>query len=164
MHSATNTKALARKHLERRLAPLRKTNDLARPPRGWIKAVREALGMTTAQLAERIGVSQTRVSRIEKDEVGSAITLRTLRQAAEAMNCTLIYALVPDEPLDAMLRGQASVLADELLARTHHTMKLENQALSKRDLDAERVRLVRDLMEGDPKRLWVPQSLAGKAG
>jgi predicted DNA-binding mobile mystery protein A len=154
MRSTPNTAALARKHLDRRLNPLRKTNDLARPPRGWIKAIREALGMTTAQLAERMGVSQTRVSRIEKDEVGSAITLRTLRQAAEALDCTLVYALVPNQELEQIVRHRAAALTNERLARTHHTMKLENQALEARDLDAEQKRVFRELLEGDPKRLW----------
>jgi predicted DNA-binding mobile mystery protein A len=110
--------------------------------------------MTTAQLAERMGVAQTRVSRIEKDEVGSAVTLRTLRQAAEAMNCTLVYALVPNEELEQAVRHRATALTNERLSRTHHTMKLENQALAERDLDAERSRILRDLLEGDPRRLW----------
>ncbi len=110
--------------------------------------------MTTAQLAERMGVSQTRVSRIEKDEVGSAITLRTLRQAAEAMDCTLVYALVPNQELEQIVRHRAAALTNERLARTHHTMKLENQALTARDLDAEHKRVFRELLEGDPKRLW----------
>jgi predicted DNA-binding mobile mystery protein A len=101
-----------------------------------------------------MGVAQTRVSRIEKDEVGSAVTLRTLRQAAEAMNCTLVYALVPNEDLEQIVRQRAAVLTHERLSRTHHTMKLENQALSERDLNAEHSRVFRDILEGDPRRLW----------
>ena len=154
MQSKSATAALARKHLDRRLTPLRQAQDFARPPRGWIKAIREALGMTTAQLAERVGVAQTRVSRIEKDEVGSAVTLRTLRQAAEAMNCTLVYALVPNEDLEQIVRHRALVLTNERLSRTHHTMKLENQALAERDLDSEHARIFREILEGDPRRLW----------
>ncbi len=154
MGSDIDAKALARRNLERRLAPLRKANDLARPPRGWVKAIREALGMTTAQLAERIGVAQTRVSRIEKDEVGGATTLKTLRDVAEGLNCTFVYTLVPNEPLDEMLRARARQVADKQLARTNHTMKLENQALLPRDLEIERERLVDELVRGDPRRLW----------
>ena len=154
MHSATNTNALARKHLDRRLATVRRTNDLARPPRGWIKAIREALGLTTAQLAKRLGVAQTRVSRMERGEVEDTLTLKSLRQAAEALNCTLVYALIPNEPLEQMVRQRARIVADRRLARTHHTMKLENQALTPPDLEAERARLVRELIEGHPRRLW----------
>lgn|ERR1019366_2180738 len=149
-----DSRALARKNLERRLAPLRKTNDLVRPPRGWIKAIREALGMTTAQLAERIHLSQPRVSQLEKAEIEDSVTLKSLRQAAEGLDCTLVYALVPNRPLDEMLRQRAQKIADEQLARTHHTMKLENQALGSRELKAERERLIDELLRGDPRRLW----------
>jgi predicted DNA-binding mobile mystery protein A len=154
MRSATNTTALARKHLDRRLTAVRQTSDLTRPPRGWIKAIREALGLTTAQLAKRLGVAQTRVSRMERGEVENTLTLKSLRQAAEALNCTLVYALVPNEPLEQMVRQRACVIADRKLARTHHTMKLENQTLADPDLEAERARLVRDLIEGHPRQLW----------
>lgn len=91
---------------------------------------------------------------MERGEIEDTLTLRTLRQAAEALNCTLVYALVPNAPLEQMVRDRASVIADQRLARTHHTMRLENQALADRDLQTERARLVRDLVEGDPRRLW----------
>ena len=110
--------------------------------------------MTTAQLAARMGVAQTRVSRIEKDEVGSAVTLRTLQQAAEAMNCKLVYVLVPDQDLEQIVRRRAAALTNERLARAHHTMKLENQALASNDLAAEHTRIFKEYLEGDPRRLW----------
>lgn len=149
-----DSKTLARKNLERRLSPLRKANDLARPPRGWVKAIREARGMTTAQLAERVGLSQPRIPQLEKAEVEDSLTLKSLRQVAAGLNCTLVYALVPNEPLDDMIRARAREIADQQLARAHHTMKLENQALGPRELEAERDRLISDLVDGDPRRLW----------
>ena len=154
MRSKLQTTTLARKHLDRRLAALRQVDDLARPPRGWIKAVREAIGMTTAQLAARTGVSQSRIPRIEQGEVHGSVTLKTLRTIAEGLDCTLVYAIVPNRPLDAMLRDRAAQIADVRLARTHHTMKLENQALERGDLKTERERLVAELLRGDPRRLW----------
>ena len=154
MRFGIQIEALARKHLERRLAPLRKTNDLTRPARGWIKAIREALGMTSAQLGRRVGVSQSRVTRIEKDEVEEAITLKTLRRIAEGLNCTLVYALVPNQPLDDIVRARAHTVADEQIAPSDHTMKLENQALDASDLQSERERLVNELVAGDPRNLW----------
>jgi predicted DNA-binding mobile mystery protein A len=146
--------ALARRHLDHRLAALRAASDLARPPRGWVKAIRESLGMTTAQLARRIGLSQPRVPQLEKAEIDDTITLRTLRLAAEGLNCTLVYALVPNEPLDEMVLDRARKIARQQLARTDHTMKLENQALQPRELKAERARLVEALLKGDARRLW----------
>ncbi|HTX49559.1 MAG TPA: mobile mystery protein A [Caulobacteraceae bacterium] len=153
MRSQSNAPALARKHLDRRLASLR-AEDLTRPPRGWIRAIREAIGMTAAQLGERTGASQSRIARIEKGEVRGTLTMNTLRHVAEAMGCTLVYALVPNRPLDEMLRERAQDVADRQLARTHQTMRLENQALTPDDLRAERERLVAALLQGDPRRLW----------
>ncbi len=154
MRSKSDQRALARKTLDGRLASLRTASDLARPPRGWIKAIREALGMTTTQLAERAGMSQSRIPRIETGEVNGTLTMTTLRNMAEAMNCRLVYALVPNEPLEEMVCERAASVADRRLARTHHTMKLENQALTRRDLEAERARLIAELLRGDPRRLW----------
>jgi predicted DNA-binding mobile mystery protein A len=156
MPSRGDTKTLARQQLDRRFAALRKASDLARPPRGWIKAIREALGMSTTQLAKRLGVAQTRVSQMEKAETESAIRLQTLKQVAEALDCTLVYALVPNQPLEEMVRDRAAGIADLQLSRTNHTMRLENQALGSRALAAERERLIRQLIERNPRHLWEP--------
>ena len=146
--------ALARKHLEQRLAPLRQADGLTPPPRGWIRAIRDALGMTSTQLAERIGLDQSRIPRLERAEVEGAITLRSLRHVAEGLGCTVIYTLAPIRPLEETLRDRAGEIADRQIVRTHHTMKLENQALGARELKAERERLIEALMAGNPRRLW----------
>jgi predicted DNA-binding mobile mystery protein A len=154
MPSTVSAESLARKQLERRLAPLRKAPEFARPSRGWVRAVRDALGMTAAQLGGRIGVSQSRIARIERDEAEDAVTLATLRRVAEGLDCTLVYALVPNEPLEEVLKARARARADAQLRRTHHSMRLENQALDTRDLEAERERLAGEILAGDPRRLW----------
>ena len=145
--------ALARKNLERRLAPLRQMT-LVPPPKGWVKAVRESLGMTGRQLAARMGVVPSRVVAIEQAEVTGSTTLKTLRQAAAAMNCTLVYALVPVEPLDDMLLARARQKAAGDIARLDHTMRLENQALTDADLEAERQRTVQSMLAGSLRGLW----------
>jgi predicted DNA-binding mobile mystery protein A len=144
---------LARKNLDRRLTPLR-AEPLAVPPSGWIKAIREALGMTVEQFARRMGVVQSRASTIEKAEMTGATTIKTMREAAEAMGCTFVYAIVPTTTLDDLVRQQAARKADAELARLHHTMRLENQALAKPDLEMERERLISELLSGSPRRLW----------
>ena len=70
---------LARKSLDRRLAPLR-GEPLIAPPSGWIKAIREALGMTTRQLAARMGAARSRVTAIEKAEVNGSTTFCAIRR------------------------------------------------------------------------------------
>ena len=145
--------ALGRKNLEKRLAPLR-AESIVTPPRGWAKAIREALGMTTRQLAKRMGAAPSRVSAIEKAEMTGAITLKTLRETAEAMDCVLLYAFVPTKALDHILRDQAERKAAGELSRLNHTMGLENQALTKSDLADERERMVDDIVSGSLRGLW----------
>lgn len=152
MSLQSDRSALARKHLERRLSALR-VIDATRPPKGWVRAMRDALGMSAVQLAKRLGVVQSRITALEQAEANDAITLKSLRQAAEALDCTLVYALVPKKPMDDLLRDRAALVADEQLARTHHSMRLEDQALDPRDLSAARTALISQLVH-DPRRLW----------
>lgn len=143
----------AARALDLRLASV--TNwPVTRPARGWIRAIRDALGLTTRALAERMGVSQPRIVALERGEVEDTITLATLRRAAEALDCTVVYALVPNSPLAETLRRQAGAKADARLSRVGHTMKLENQALSQAELSRERQSLVEDYLRGDLRRLW----------
>lgn len=126
----------------------------ARPPRGWLRAIRDALGLTTKQLALRMGVSQPRVVALEKGEVEETLTLASLRRAAEALDCQLVYALVPKTPLAETVRNRARATADAQLQRVGHSMRLENQALTATEQRRQRDQLVDDLMRGSPRRLW----------
>lgn len=110
--------------------------------------------MTAEQLANRRKVATSRIYALEKAEVTGATTLNSLRETAEAMGCTLVYAIVPTRPLDDLLRERATDLAEVELARVHHTMRLEDQALEGHDLAAARARIVTSYLDGAPKRLW----------
>ena len=148
------TSATARRHLDRRLSLLSDRLTHVIPPRGWIRAIRDALGMTASDLGRRMGVTQAAVTQFEKAEKDGTITLKSLRSAAEALDCSLVYALVPRQSLEEFMRARATILADRQLARTHHTMSLENQALLPEDLKTERARLIDDILRDDPSRLW----------
>ena len=145
--------AIALKSLERRLAPLRQAPQQA-PPRGWVRAIRDALGMTARQLADRLGVSQPAITSMEQNEARGAISLTTLRDAAAALDCRLVYALVPNQPLEKTLRARAAVVAERQISRVAHTMSLENQSTSAADLAAEKARLIELLLGGSQRRLW----------
>lgn len=145
--------ALARKHLDRRLQGL-PGDAFTRPPRGWVRAIRDALNMTTRQLAARMGLSQSTITALEKGEVNETVSLATLKQAAEALDCRLVYALVPNASLEETVRRRARLVADMQLARGNHTMRLENQALLAEDLASERERLVDTLVRDGSRRLW----------
>lgn len=99
-----------------------------RPSPGWIKAIREALGMTTRQLAERLGVVQSAIVAMEKSEASEGISIQTLRRAAEAMDCELHYVLVPRKPLSRMVDQQAEKKARSEVGASAHTMALESQS------------------------------------
>lgn len=147
-------RATARRQLDKKLDPLRRTDILARPSRGWIRAIRESLGMTTAQLARRIGVSQPRAVAIEKAEISGAITLDSLERVAQAMDCQLVYTLVPRKPLDELVEERARHLATQQLETTRHSMALEAQGVDKIDEEEHIKRLIRRLVEKNSTKLW----------
>jgi predicted DNA-binding mobile mystery protein A len=142
------------RHLDQRFAALRPLSETQRPPKGWLRAIRDALGMTTAQLARRLGVSQPRIVELEKSEVSGSVTLHTLQRGAEALNCRLVYALVPEKPLAETVRDRADLLAEHQLAAVEHTMRLENQSVkNKAAHDDLHQKFVDELMRR-PARLW----------
>ena len=121
----------ARRRLDERLGALGPIEHFTPPPKGWIQAIRDALGMTAGQLGARLRVKPQTVADLEKSEAQGTIQLNTLRKAAEALNCTLVYALVPNTSLEDMVRARAEAIARQALGRIGHTMALENQELPK---------------------------------
>ncbi|MEQ9002999.1 MAG: mobile mystery protein A [Pseudomonadales bacterium] len=147
-------RALARRQLDRRLTPLRDTEAFARPPRGWARAIREALGMTTRQLGKRLGVSQPRVTMIEQAEAEGSITLNTLRRTAQAMDCELVYAFVPRLPLQELVEARARHHAIAMLNATSHSMALEDQSADADTNRAHLQQLIRELADKSDATLW----------
>jgi len=110
--------------------------------------------MTTAQLGKRIGVSQPRVVEIEKAEVRGAITLESLQRAANALDCRLVYALVPRQPLETLIEERAEEIAMRRLESTAHSMALEAQSVAREDEQEQLRQLVQKLVEQSGSRLW----------
>jgi predicted DNA-binding mobile mystery protein A len=125
----------ARTKLDARLDQARSMLGLTPPHKGWIRALRDALGMSGGQLARRLGVSPQNVEQTEKSEVTGTIQLATLRKYAEALDTKLVYALVPNTSLDDLVKQRARQLAINALSRVSHTMRLEDQETSKTDLE-----------------------------
>ena len=103
--------------------------SLAVPAKGWVRAVRNGLGMSRRQLANRLGLSTSRIQRLEEDEAVGAVTLKTMRRTAEAMDCVFVYAVIPRTRLDDTLQTQALKKAKAHLKNVSHSMALEAQAL-----------------------------------
>ena len=143
--------AEARRSLDRVLAPYRGVSRRA-PARGWIRAVRDALGMTAGQLGERMGVTQPAINRLEVSEAEGTIQLKSLRRAAEALGCEVVYALVPRQTLAATYDEAARRVARREFGRLDHSMALEDQAV---DDAAEDERLRRFIAEAlNPREVW----------
>jgi predicted DNA-binding mobile mystery protein A len=123
----------------------------APPVRGWIRALREGLGMSSAQLAKRLDIKQPSVVALEQSEARGTIQLATLRRVAEALDCTLVYALVPNKPVETMVRDRARVLARNRLGPIAHSMQLEDQKVGAQESEAQLDDLVRGM---NPRRLW----------
>ena len=119
-----------RRRLDDRLGSVRPLAGFSRPNNGWIRAVRDALGMSGTELAARMGVSQQVVSEIELSEQRTTARLNTLERAAAAMDCELVYALVPRTTLEESVRAQARRKAVHHLAEVAHHGRLENQEVS----------------------------------
>ena len=122
---------LARRRLDARFASLPSAKAFAVPAKGWIRAIRDALGMSAKQLGDRLGIRSQSVYEIETSEASGLIQLNTLRKAAAALDCTLVYALVPNTPLTETVRKRAREIASRDLARVEHSMKLEGQGIEK---------------------------------
>jgi predicted DNA-binding mobile mystery protein A len=144
--------------LDRTLSRLRNVHDVSPPPKGWIRAIREALGMTGKQLADRLSVRQPRIPILEKDEISGAVSLKTMRQAAEALDCVFVYALVPRSTLENTIREQVRQIAIERMKRTTHTMILEDQQLQEPERQKMLQSMIEDLVREMPKELWSVKS------
>lgn len=120
----------------------------------WVKLMRQALSMTTTQLAHRAGLDQSRIPRIEKQELGGDIKLSTMEKIAEAMNMRFVYGFVPNEPLENLMANQARKIARERLKHLSHTMSLEEQQLSNSEASKALKDMVQKILIEEPKDFW----------
>jgi predicted DNA-binding mobile mystery protein A len=141
----------ARARLDERFREIGPIARYSQPVHGWVKAIREALGMSTAQLAKRLGVKQPSVVAMEQSEAKGTIELATLRRVAEALDCTLVYALVPNKPLEQTMRDRARLFASRHLDPVEHSMVLEDQKVKRQDRDAKIDEILR---QTSPRKLW----------
>jgi len=143
--------ALSRSDLDERLKEFRPPSRFTPPVKGWIRAIREALGMTAEQLANRLGIKQPTLHNLERSEVKGGIELATLRRVAAALDCTLVYAFVPNQPLEETVRARARSFTRRRLAPVEHSMLLEDQKVESK---AEEERIDEVLRETRPSKFW----------
>ena len=144
------------KRAQRALDDLLKSPKPPVPRKGWIRAVRSAIGMSGQQLADRLGVAWQSMADLESSEAAGTITLNSLAKAAELMDCKLVYTLVPNAgSVEALVDKRARQVAQVALARTNQTMLLENQSAAADELEHRIEDYIRDHIRD--RDLWAAQ-------
>lgn len=150
-----NKKKLQIEQLENKLSGFSTAQKVVAPPTGWLKAVRVSLGMSLQQLAEKLSITKQSVQEIELRENEGTITLKNLREAANALDMQLVYGLVPkDGSIEKLIDRKARELATRVVSRASNTMKLEDQENTKQRLKKaidERTAVIKNEL---PKMLW----------
>lgn len=148
-------KSLQIQQLNSKMQVVAAIKKIAPPPTGWIKAVRTALGMSLQQLGAKLLITKQSIQDIERREKEGSVTIKTLRELANALDMELVYGLVPkDGSLDALINRKAKELATQIVLRTSNTMKLEDQENSQKRIQKaieERAASIKNEM---PKILW----------
>lgn len=149
-----NFRTLRLRQLDTALTSWREAPLPTRPASGWIHAIRNALGMSSAALARRLGVTDSAVRKIEQAESIDAITLGTLRRIAAGLDCELQYALVPKQTLDAMRTERARHIARAQVQSIAHSMTLEDQSVDQTLTESQINDITQSLLSKSGKGLW----------
>jgi len=149
-----NKKTLIRKQLDNNLQTFEPLKKISPPLKGWIRAIKDALGMNGRQLADRMGEHRSRTKQIEQQELTGSVTIKTMRRTAEALDCQFVYGFVPRSSLEETVRLRAKHIAAKRLAQANQTMALENQSLSQRENRKVLAEMVDELVDAPPSNLW----------
>ena len=147
-------KTIVRKQYQRLVDGAASHATLQRPPEGWLRTVRKALGMSGAQLAKKMGVTRARVAQAEQAELNGGATLKSMQAAAEAMGCRFVYAVVPERRVEDVIEAQARKKAMAVVGTASTHMALESQTLPNSKIAQEVDRLTREIAQEMPPDFW----------
>ncbi len=150
-----NNQKLQIEHLDAKLTVFSSASDSEPPPKGWVHAIRVSVGMSLRQLGSRMGVTPQSVKELEMREATGSITLKTLRDAANALDMQLVYGFVPREgTLAKTVAQQARTHAEDIVRRTSVSMGLEDQENTLERLERAIEERTEDLIREMPRHLW----------
>ena len=118
---------LIRRQVSRNLEALKQELEVVRGIKSWSEYMRLALGMTVSQLAKRLGLKQPAVSGLEKREIEGRLSINNLKKIANAMDCDLVYAFIPRQPVEKIVYDQAKMKVTQSMERAETHMELEDQ-------------------------------------
>lgn len=142
-----------REQLDRKLKPV-KAARVAPPKEGWIRSIREALGITQATLARKLGITAQSLVDIEKNEQSGKVSLQTLKRVAEVLDCEVLYSIVPRDTLEQKVQEQAFSAAKQIVERTSLHMSLENQDPSRKFKEQRIKELAEEMIRNNDKKIW----------
>ena len=144
-----NARVLQIRALDKKTFDLKSAKNIVPQPSGWIKTVREAIGMTVSQLAARLGVTQPRITKMESNE--DNLKLSTMKKAAEAMNCEFVYYFKPRAAFQNLVDEQGQKEAAEVLKTVNVNMSLEDQEIAEDEAVKD---FASDLINTKIKQIW----------
>lgn len=142
------------RQLDEAAKQFRLLKDAAETRKGWIREIREALGMTTTTLARKLNLTQSAVAQLESQERKGGVSLNKLRKAADALNCDLAYVFLPRESLETTVNERIRAIARDRTSRVNQTMTLEAQAVDAKSLERQEADLAENLKTNMPSNLW----------
>lgn len=141
--------------IDRKLKSVEALKEMSQPDKGWVHTIRIALKMSLRQLGQRMGISAQSVKEIEQREVDGSITLKSLKEAAGALEMKLVYAVVPkNESIEKMIETKATEIAREIVLRTSNSMRLEDQQNSDERIEKAIKEKAAEIINSMPKYLW----------
>lgn len=144
-----NTRILQMRTLDKKIRTIKSHLPIIPKGQSWIRVIRESLGMTVKQLAERLGITQGRVSIMEQNENNMKIS--TLEKVAAAMDCQFVPLFIPNKTLEQTVRNQAEKKAKEILANVNQNMALENQLSTEEEILQD---MIEDYIHRNTKQIW----------
>lgn len=153
---SADKKKLIIEQLDRRFSKIRAiSKELEIPGNGWINSLRKTLNISLKQLAKRLNVSSQNINQLEQREKDESISIQKLKDVAEALDMDFVYVFIPkDGTLEKMIEKRANKVAKEIVMRTSHTMKLEDQENTKERLDKAIKDRAEKIKNELPKYLW----------
>ena len=146
---------LYRRQISEKLEVLRHFRDKMPIYTGrWIEVIRQALGMTQAQLARRLGIQPQSLHNLEKNELSQSISVGSLKKVANALHCQIYIAFIPEKAIEKIVQEKALQIATKIIMDTAHTMDLEKQAPTERFLKKQIKEVAEELIKNADKRIW----------
>ena len=99
-------------YLDRDMRPFYKARRVDVPKGGWLRRLRQVEGHYAEDVARHLQISMSEVFHLERMEQSGTITLRNLRRVASALDCEVVYGVIPRE---RSILGKAAEIAERKL-------------------------------------------------